>query len=228
MATEIFNDTILIPAGKVQLPGDLIIPENAIGLVIFSHGSGSSRLSTRNRAVAQYLQGQGLATLLFDLLTPAEDQDYQKRFEIPLLTERLVSVTDWVFHNKRTSSFNVGYFGASTGAASALGAAAVLENKVKAVVSRGGRPDMAIPVLPKVTAPVLLLVGSNDVPVIDLNQQAYDHISGKKEMKLIPGATHLFEERGTLEQVSELAAEWFRKYLTSAAEISEGKAPFGT
>jgi putative phosphoribosyl transferase len=213
MATEIFNKTISIPAGEVQVPGDLIIPENAIGLVIFSHGSGSSRLSSRNRYVAKVLQDHKIATLLFDLLTPEEDQDYQKRFEIPLLTERLVAVTNWVFQDENTKHFAVGYFGASTGAASALGAAAVLGDKVKAVVSRGGRPDMAIPVLPKVSAPVLLLVGSNDGQVIELNQEAYDRMPGTKDLKLIPGATHLFEEPGTLEQVSELAANWFRKYL---------------
>lgn len=215
MATEIFNQTISIPAGQVQVPGDLIIPENAIGLVVFSHGSGSSRLSTRNRYVAKVLQDHGIATLLFDLLTPEEDQDYQKRFEIPLLVERLVSVTNWVFQDEKTRKFRLGYFGSSTGAASALGAAAILGEKVKAVVSRGGRPDMAIPVLANVTAPVLLLVGGNDVQVIELNQQAYDRMPGVKEMKLIPGATHLFEEPGTLEQVSELAADWFRKYLKS-------------
>ena len=213
MASEIFNATLPISVGSAELPGDLIIPENARGLVIFSHGSGSSRLSSRNRFVAKYLQDQGFATLLFDLLTPEEDQDYQKRFEIPLLTERLVKVTEWAFQQDKTSNFSVGYFGASTGAASALGAAATLGKKVKAVVSRGGRPDMAIPVLANVSAPVLLLVGSLDVPVIDLNQQAYDRIPGTKEMKLIPGATHLFEEPGTLEQVSEEAANWFRKYL---------------
>ncbi|MBK0401678.1 dienelactone hydrolase family protein [Adhaeribacter sp. BT258] len=213
MASEIFNATIPISVGRFTLPGDLIIPEKASGLVIFSHGSGSSRLSSRNRYVAKVLQEHGIATLLFDLLTPEEDQDYQKRFEIPLLTERLVAVTNWVFENENTSNFTIGYFGSSTGAASALGAAAVLGKKVKAVVSRGGRPDMAIPVLPNVSAPVLLLVGSNDGQVIELNQQAYDQMPGTKEMKLISGATHLFEEPGTLEQVAEQAAAWFKKYL---------------
>jgi dienelactone hydrolase len=213
MASEIFNATVSISIGEITLPGDLIIPEKASGLVIFSHGSGRSRLSSRNRYVAKVLQEHGFATLLFDLLTPEEDQDYQKRFEIPLLTERLVAVTNWVFQNEHTRSFTIGYFGASTGAASALGAAAVLRQKIKAVVSRGGRPDMAIPALPNVTAPVLLLVGSNDEPVIDLNRQAYERISGTKELKLIAGATHLFEEPGTLELVASLAADWFGKYL---------------
>lgn len=213
MAKEIFNQTIPITVGEVTLPGDLIIPENAQGLVIFSHGSGSSRLSSRNRYVAKVLQDKGIATLLFDLLTPEEDQDYQKRFEIPLLTARLISVANWASENEYTRHFTLGFFGSSTGAASALGAAAVLETKAKAVVSRGGRPDMAIPILGQVSAPILLVVGGDDSQVIELNQQAYDHIKGVKELKLIPGATHLFEESGALEQVAELAANWFEKYL---------------
>ena len=213
MATEIFNETIPISVGEVTLPGDLFIPENAKGLVIFSHGSGSSRLSSRNRYVAKVMQDKGIATLLFDLLTPEEDQDYQKRFEIPLLTERLIAVANWASQNEHTRNFTLGFFGSSTGAASALGAAAALGDKAKAVVSRGGRPDMAIPILSQVTAPILLLVGGDDFQVIELNQQAYDHMKGVKEMKLIPGATHLFEEPGTLEQVSEMAANWFEKYL---------------
>ena len=213
MASVLYNATFPIPVGLVTLPGDLFVPENATGLVIFSHGSGSSRLSTRNRYVAKVLQDNGIATLLFDLLTPEEDQDYHKRFEISLLTERLKTVSKWASENEHTRHLSIGFFGASTGAASALGAAAGLGNVVKAVVSRGGRPDMAIPVLPNVKAPVLLLVGSNDEGVIELNEKALAYLSGTKELKLIPGATHLFEEPGTLELVASLAAVWFGKYL---------------
>src|SRR5690606_12533421 len=213
MASVLYNATFPIPVGLVTLPGDLFVPENATGLVIFSHGSGSSRLSTRNRYVAKVLQDNGIATLLFDLLTPEEDQDYHKRFEISLLTERLKTVSKWASENEHTRHLSIGFYGASTGAASALGAAAAMGNIVKAVVSRGGRPDMAIPVLPNVKAPVPVPVGSDDEGVIELSQRALADLSGTKELKLIPGATHLFEEPGTLELVASLAAVWFGKYL---------------
>jgi putative phosphoribosyl transferase len=209
----LLNETIQIPVGEVSLTGDLIIPDKATGLIIFSHGSGSSRLSSRNRQVAQYLQEQGFATLLFDLLTTREDLNHETRFNIPLLTDRLVQTTRWVQHAAYTKDFDIGYFGASTGAASALGAAAALGDKVKAVVSRGGRPDLAAADLHKVKAPVLLIVGSRDEPVISMNHEAFELIRGTREMAIVEGATHLFEEPGTLEKVSELAADWFKKYL---------------
>ncbi|MFD2248388.1 dienelactone hydrolase family protein [Pontibacter ruber] len=213
MVKEIFNETVRIDLEKVSLPGDLIVPEHALGLVIFSHGSGSSRLSTRNRAVAKHLQQAGFATLLFDLLTPEEDQVYERRFDIPLLTKRLINTTYWVQKDKLTRDLNIGFFGASTGAASALGAAAGLGDIVKAVVSRGGRPDLASEVLPDVHAPTLLIVGGLDGPVIELNQQAYDLLLCIKDMEIVPDASHLFEEPGKLEMVAQLATDWFRKYL---------------
>ncbi|HSI91652.1 MAG TPA: dienelactone hydrolase family protein, partial [Adhaeribacter sp.] len=199
------TDTIPIKTSGVSLTGDLTIPENAAGIVLFSHGSGSSRLSTRNRFVAEFLQDQGFATLLFDLLTPEEDLDYSRRFDIKLLTERLIITTNWLLQQPRVKDLPIGYFGASTGAASALGAAAVMNGRVKAVVSRGGRPDLAARALPDVKSPVLLIVGSRDEPVIEMNQQAYDLLRCEKKMEIVKGATHLFEEPGTLEQVSELA-----------------------
>lgn len=207
------TDTIPIKTSGVSLTGDLTIPENAAGIVLFSHGSGSSRLSTRNRFVAEFLQDQGFATLLFDLLTPEEDLDYSRRFDIKLLTERLIITTNWLLQQPRVKDLPIGYFGASTGAASALGAAAVMNGRVKAVVSRGGRPDLAARALPDVKSPVLLIVGSRDEPVIEMNQQAYDLLRCEKKLEIVKGATHLFEEPGTLEQVSELAAGWFSKYL---------------
>ncbi|MDX5346211.1 MAG: dienelactone hydrolase family protein [Hymenobacteraceae bacterium] len=213
MAKETYNDTVKIAVGNVELTGDLIIPENARGLVLFSHGSGSSRLSSRNRYVAQHLQEAGFATLLFDLLTPQEDENYQTRFNIPLLTERLIGATGWAQKNEQTRNLDIGYFGASTGAASALGAAASLVDEIKAVVSRGGRPDMADAVLPDVLAPTLLIVGGKDDPVIDMNKDAYDRLHCIKEMEIVPDATHLFEEPGALEMVADLALDWFKKYL---------------
>lgn len=207
------NSNMTIQLDHVTLKGDLYIPDPTTGLVIFSHGSGSSRLSPRNKFVAQLLQKEGLATLLFDLLTPEEDRDYQKRFDIELLTNRLVAVTDWVMHNSQTSHLKMGYFGASTGAASALKAAASLGTSVSAVVSRGGRPDLAMDRLSQVLSPTLLLVGGRDVPVIELNEKAYLQISCEKELTIIPGASHLFEEPGKLSEVARLAGEWFNKWF---------------
>lgn len=207
------NPNMAIHLDHVTLKGDLYIPDPAIGLVIFSHGSGSSRLSPRNKFVAQLLQKEGLATLLFDLLTPEEDRDYQKRFDIELLTNRLVAVTDWVMHNSQTSHLKMGYFGASTGAASALKAAAALGTSIGAVVSRGGRPDLAMGRLSQVVSPTLLLVGGRDIAVIELNEKAYLQISCEKELTIIPGASHLFEEPGKLAEVARLAGEWFNKWL---------------
>ncbi|MBC5993719.1 dienelactone hydrolase family protein [Pontibacter cellulosilyticus] len=207
------QEEVTIPVGKVNLTGDLSVPEKVKGLVIFSHGSGSSRLSTRNRFVAEHLQRSGFATLLFDLLTPQEDQNYDNRFNIPLITQRLIDATNWVLKDERLTDYNIGYFGASTGAASALGAAAALGDMVKAVVSRGGRPDLADSVLPDVQSPTLLIVGGKDDPVIDLNRQAQDRLQCLKDVEIVPDATHLFEEPGALEMVAQLATDWFRKYL---------------
>lgn len=204
-----------IPLSSVTLKGDLIIPENARGIVIFSHGGGSSRFSSRNRMVAELIQKQNIGTFLFDLLTEEEDELYENRFNIDLLSDRLIETTQWLMDYKSTSDLPIGYFGASTGAASALRAAAYFKTKIKAVVSRGGRPDLAITELPQVTAPTLLIVGGLDVAVIGMNKMAYDQLESVKEMKIIPGATHLFEEPGKLLEVAELAMVWYKRYLTT-------------
>lgn len=206
---------VQIPIASVTLEGSLAFPEKGNGMVIFAHGSGSSRLSPRNNFVAEVLRKKGLGTLLFDLLTEEEDQVYETRFNIRLLTERLVAATQWLSGIPEARSLNTGYFGSSTGAAAALEAAAQLGARIKAVVSRGGRPDMAIDCLSRVSAPVLLIVGGNDDAVIEMNEEAFRHIVSKKEMKIIPGATHLFEESGALEKVADLGAEWFTKHLAS-------------
>lgn len=207
-----------IPLASVTLKGDLVVPENAIGIVVFSHGSGSSRLSSRNRMVAELIQQQKIGTLLFDLLTEEEDQIYENRFNIDLLVSRLIETTQWLMENKSTKTLPIAYFGASTGAASALRAAAYFGKTIKAVVSRGGRPDLAMNGLPLVTAPTLLIVGGEDVPVIRMNKMAYDELGSVKEMKIIPGATHLFEEPGKLLEVAELAIVWYKRYLTKKEE----------
>lgn len=202
-----------IPADGAQLEGVLALPQGATGIVAFAHGSGSSRLSPRNNFVAGVLRDSGIATLLMDLLTRAEDTDYATRFDIGLLTERLLAATRWLENNPETSPLRIGYFGASTGAAAALQAAA-REPGIGAVVSRGGRPDLAgVEALRRVSAPTLFIVGSRDRGVIELNQEAYALLTCPKELILIPGATHLFEEPGTLEQVAEHAARWFGQYL---------------
>lgn len=202
----------------LSLPGFLTVPENAKGLVVFAHGSGSSRLSQRNRFVAEFLNEAGVATLLFDLLTPEEEDIDQStrefRFDIDLLTERLIGVIDWVSRNEATAGFSIGLFGASTGAAAALGAATARADKVAAVVSRGGRPDLALPHLAKIKAPTLLIVGGEDTVVIELNQQAAEHLLVEHRLEIVPGATHLFEEAGKLEQAAKLARDWFLHYLT--------------
>ena len=206
--------TVKIPARSVELSGELVLPPEASGVVLFAHGSGSSRFSPRNTYVANVLQQHGIGTLLFDLLTRAEDQDYAQRFDIDLLTQRLLAATDWLQKNPETKSLKIGYFGASTGAAAALQAAARMGNAVAAVVSRGGRPDLAGEVaLNQVTAPTLLIVGSADHGVIELNEQAYALMTCVKKLVLVPGATHLFEEPGTLEQVAQFAADWFLNCL---------------
>jgi alpha/beta superfamily hydrolase len=207
-----FHNEVSIPAGKVMLQGELIIPSQAKAVVIFSHGSGSSRFSKRNRQVAKYLHGKNMGTLLFDLLTEQEDTDYANRFDTGLLTKRLAGATEWLEKFPAAKECCIGYFGASTGAAAALKAAAILPH-VQAVVSRGGRPDLAMDDLYKVNAPTLLIVGSLDGEVVQLNKEAYNKLKCEKKLEVIEGAAHLFEEHGKMEIVSELAAGWFEKYL---------------
>lgn len=198
---------------RVDLEGMLKIPPNAKGIVLFAHGSGSSRLSPRNNFVADVLNKGRLATLLIDLLSVQEDEVYETRFNIDLLAERLGLVVQWLEKQTETKNLSIGLFGSSTGAAAALRVAAATGKKIKGVVSRGGRPDLAMPVLDKVTAPTLLIVGGNDYGVIELNQEAFDALNSTKVLRIVPGATHLFEEPGCLEEVSQLAREWFLKYL---------------
>jgi dienelactone hydrolase len=206
--------SVHIQAGNVELDGELILPPSSKGVVLFAHGSGSSRFSPRNTYVAEVLQQRGIGTLLFDLLTREEDQDYETRFDIALLTQRLLAATAWLQSNPKTKDLHLGYFGASTGAAAALQAAAKMENKIAAVVSRGGRPDLAgADALSRVTAPTLLIVGSADYEVIVLNQRANALLNCEKKLLLIPGATHLFEEPGTLQQAARSAADWFVEHL---------------
>lgn len=202
-----------IPAGKVKIKGILVVPSGAQGLVIFAHGSGSGRLSPRNTFVAEVLQKAGLATLLIDLLTPEEELNRENVFDISLLAKRLESATKWSQQAEETKSLPVGYFGASTGAAAALQAAADFLGNIYAVVSRGGRPDLAMDHLSKVSTPTLLIVGGNDEVVIPLNEAALKRIKTEKRLVIIPGATHLFEEPGALGKVARLAADWFRRYL---------------
>jgi putative phosphoribosyl transferase len=203
-----------ITADGVTLEGALVIPEKAVGLVLFAHGSGSSRFSPRNNFVAAELQRAGLGTLLIDLLTRDEDRHYETRFDIPLLTRRVVAVLQWLANQSDTGGLALGLFGASTGAAAALQAAAALPTYVKAVVSRGGRPDLAgEKALGGVRCPTLLIVGGYDDVVIKLNQQADALLGCPKDLVIVPGATHLFEEPGTLEQVATLAADWFGRHL---------------
>ena len=204
---------VRIPVGGVELTGDLLVPGGARGVVVFAHGSGSSRLSTRNRRVAEYLRESGdFGTLLFDLLTPDEDTVYERRFDIELLAGRLSLVTDWLRAQPGTGHLPAGYFGASTGAGAALVAAAG-RNDIAAVVSRGGRPDLAGDALPRVSAPTLLIVGGADYQVIELNRMAAARLAGETEITIVPGATHLFEEPGALEEVSRLARGWFERYV---------------
>lgn len=221
------NETrpLRIPSAGAWLEGDLGLPSDARGIVVFAHGSGSSRLSPRNQFVAEVLRTDGLGTLLFDLLTPEEEAVDMRtghiRFDIPLLAQRLVGATDWLAAQPETGHLAIGYFGASTGAAAALVAAAERPDVVQAVVSRGGRPDLAGTALFRVTAPTLLIVGGDDVVVLDLNQQAFEDLRCEKAISIVPGATHLFEEPGALEEVARLASDWFREKL---GRISVGKA----
>jgi putative phosphoribosyl transferase len=210
-------DTVEVDIPPRGLAGMLGLAEHPQGLVVFAHGSGSGRLSPRNQHVATALREAGFATLLLDLLLPNEEHDRAKVFDIELLAERLGDATDWAHLHTDTALLPLGYFGASTGAGAALVAAADPKNRVGAVVSRGGRPDLAGEALETVTAPTLLIVGSLDTQVITLNQQAMKRMHGEKLLSIVPGATHLFEEPGTLDQVVVLATSWFRQHLSAAA-----------
>ena len=202
-----------VTIGPLRLPGDLHVPMNAGALIVFAHGSGSSRLSPRNRAVARAFNERGMATLLFDLLDPAEERDRRNVFDIPLLAERLITAVRWVEHEADLARLPLGLFGASTGAAAALVAAARMGSRIGAVVSRGGRPDLAMPVLNQVTAPTLLIVGGFDAEVIELNEEALVRLNTEKALEIVPGASHLFPEPGALERVFELAGDWFDRHL---------------
>jgi putative phosphoribosyl transferase len=215
---DVAHTSARIPAGSAALEGDLDIPARARGIVLFAHGSGSGRHSPRNRRVAESLRQTGLATLLLDLLTgdeEAEDAlDGRYRFDIPALAARLIAATDWIGTRPELRGLAVGYFGASTGGGAALVAAAERPAVARAVVSRGGRPDLAGDALPRVKTPTLLIVGGEDVPVIRLNEQALERLRGPKELAVVPGASHLFPEPGALEQVMTLAGNWFTRHLT--------------
>jgi dienelactone hydrolase len=214
--------SVRIPAAGVVLEADIALPESARGVVLFAHGSGSSRHSPRNRYVAEQLQHAGLATVLADLLTAEEERidalTAELRFDIGLLATRLAALTDWLTGQERIAGLGIGLFGASTGAAAALVAAAVRPTAVRTVVSRGGRPDLAGEYLPQVRQPVLLIVGGEDPVVIDLNRKAMEKLGGETRLEIIPGATHLFEEPGALEQVAQLARNWFVEHLTPVPE----------
>ncbi len=213
---------VRIPLNKIILEGNLDLAPDASGIVLFAHGSGSSRFSPRNRYVAEVLNGAGLATLLMDLLTPGEEAvdmvTGHIRFDIGLLADRLVGATDWLTQNPDVRKLRIGYFGASTGAAAALMASVKRPGVVEAIVSRGGRPDLAGSVLSRVKAPTLLIVGGNDIPVIDINEKALNQLRVEKKLVIVPGATHLFEELGKLEEVAQHAANWFMKYLSHSGE----------
>jgi putative phosphoribosyl transferase len=217
MAAVMSGREVMVTSDSVTLRGLLGVPKDARGVVLFAHGSGSGRLSSRNNFVARSLQDAGLATLLIDLLNEDEERSDAStghlRFDIAFLAKRLEAATVWLADSADTRSLNIGYFGASTGAAAALVAAAELPQQVDAVVSRGGRPDLAGEHLARVKAPTLLIVGSRDVPVIPLNEDAFAQLRCAKKLEIVPGASHLFEESGTLEIVSRLAASWFTKYL---------------
>jgi putative phosphoribosyl transferase len=220
MALLMKESVMIAIADRESIGADLQVPDRARGLIIFAHGSGSSRFSSRNRVVAESLQARGLGTLLLDLLTPREEavdvRTAEYRFDIPRLGQRMVNATDWVQAHRELHTLPIGYFGASTGAAAALIAAAERPSAAGAVVSRGGRPDLAGAALPRVTAPTLLIVGGRDEPVIEMNQEAMDGMKGAHvDLQIVPGATHLFEEPGTLEKVQQLAGEWFVRYLSA-------------
>lgn len=215
--TERDAGLVHVDAGGVTLDGNLLLPEKARGIVVFAHGSGSSRFSSRNRSVAQALREAGHGTLLLDLLTREEEQvddrTRELRFDIRMLAERLVRTVQWLRSQASARELPIGYFGASTGGGAALVAAATIPDEIAAVVSRGGRPDLAGAALPQVQAPTLLIVGGSDTPVIAMNREAYDRMKCERELEIVPGATHLFEEPGTLERVAELARNWFTRHF---------------
>ena len=216
---------VRIAAGDAWLYGDLVTPPRFAGLVLFAHGSGSGRHSARNRQVAQRLQQAGIATLLFDLLTSQEEQvdlhTREHRFDIPLLTGRMQDATEWAWSQPELHRAPIGYFGASTGSAAAIIAAARLGERIRAVVSRGGRPDLAGPAaLAAVTAPTLLIVGGSDHGVIELNQEALQRLQCEKDLMVVPGATHLFEERGALDEVAQAAAAWFTRHMAPVEHVA--------
>jgi putative phosphoribosyl transferase len=217
LGNEIEQREVRITFDSKAIDGYLSIPTSASGIVLFAHGSGSSRFSSRNQYVARMLQQGGLATLLIDLLTPAEEQIDTRtahlRFDINLLATRLIEATKWLAQNEDTTKLKIGYFGASTGAGAALVAAAQRPDAIYAVVSRGGRPDLAGNTLPHVKAPTLLIVGGNDGPVIEMNRTALEQLNVEKRLEIVPGATHLFEEPGTLERAARLAYDWFNRHL---------------
>jgi len=217
MKTQVQSSEVEIPVGRNRLGGELVLPGETTGIVLFAHGSGSSRHSPRNQYVARVLHEAGLGTLLFDLLTAQEEEEeyYTRhlRFNIDLLATRLIAATEWLAQQDLPQDARFGYFGSSTGAAAALIAAAQSPDRTGAVVSRGGRPDLAAAHLGKVRAPTLFIVGGNDTEVIELNEQAYAQLQCEKELRLVPGATHLFEETGALEKVAHLASDWFSKHL---------------
>ncbi|GIW08544.1 MAG: hydrolase [Dehalococcoidia bacterium] len=218
MVAQVRDDALLLPLPQVSLVGSLVVPADPVGIVLFAHGSGSSRFSPRNRYVAQVLNEARLATLLADLLTPAEEavdaRTGHLRFDIVLLAERLTGIVDWMPSHPALAALPVGLFGASTGAGAAL-RTAVARPHVAAVVSRGGRPDLAEPYLPQVRVPVLLIVGGADLPVLALNREALARLGGEARLEVVPGATHLFEEPGALEQVAVLARDWFLRWLAT-------------
>ncbi len=225
--SECLERPVQVMAGTVVLDGDLALPDSTRGLVVFAHGSGSSRLSPRNRAVAEFLRHAGFGTLLFDLLT-AEEERLERytghlRFDIDLLARRLVGATSWLDQMRNLRDVPLAYFGASTGAAAALTAAAELPQRVGAVVSRGGRPDLAGRALPRVQAPTLLIVGGRDLPVIEMNRQALEQLgSADKQLIIVPRATHLFEEPGTLDEVARLAADWLLRHMNRMTTPAPG------
>ncbi len=211
------NLNVRILVGRATIEGNLVVPMRAKGIVVFAHGSGSSRFSPRNQYVATMLNKKEIATLLVDLLTKEEEEEDvytgRFRFDIALLTQRLVAATEWLMKNPATRNLSLCYFGSSTGAAAALIAAARFPQETRAVVSRGGRPDLALEYLPKVRAPTLFIVGGKDTVVLDLNRRAMEHLSAEKKLEIVPGASHLFEEAGKLEEVAKLAADWFKAHL---------------
>jgi dienelactone hydrolase len=210
---------INIPINSITLQGELVLPIKNAGLIIFAHGSGSSRFSPRNLWVAKYFQDRFFGTLMLDLLTIEEDRIFENRFDIDLLTQRLIEATKWLMKNDITRNLPIAYFGASTGAASALGAAAFFGDSIKAVVSRGGRPDLVLTLLPKVKSPTLLLVGGLDRAVIEMNKLAFDELKTEKELKIISGASHLFEEPGKLGEVANEAVSWFKNHLVKKGKM---------